>query len=191
MNNDIQRAIEIVNNGGVIIFPTDTVWGIGCRLDNENAIKRVFKIRNRSEEKAVLAVVDSIEMTQEYVQPIPDDIRKNLMEKYWPGGLTIILPCKKEKVPSIARGGGRTLGIRQTNHSLLITILKQIKIPLIAPSANFAGEKTPIKFSDLNPKLVSLVDYVLPGESYGQKPSTIIDCSVRPWKVIRQGVITI
>jgi len=189
MNSDIEKAVKIFNQGGIIIFPTDTVFGIGCRLDREGAIKRVFKIRNRPEKKAMLAVVDSIEMAQEYLQPVPYDVRVKLMEKYWPGGLTIILPCKTEKVPAIARGGGSTLGVRQTNQPLLLEILKTIKVPLIAPSANFAGEKTPIKFSDLDPKLISLVDFVLPGESLGQKPSTIVDCSQNPWEIIRKGKI--
>ena len=191
MDRNIRRASTVLNNGGVIIFPTDTVWGIGCLLNNEDAIKRVFQIRNRPEEKAVLAVVDSIEMAQEYLQPIPNDVSMQLMKKYWPGGLTIILPCKAEKVPSIARGGGATLGVRQTNHPLLLELIRQIKVPLIAPSANFTGEKTPVKFSDLDPKLVSLVDFVLPGESLGQQASTIIDCSMATWRVIRQGGVQI
>ena len=190
MDNNIKQSITILNQGGVIIFPTDTVWGIGCRLDNEEATKRVFKIRNRPEEKAVLSIVDSIAMAQAYLQPIPDDVRTQLMEKYT-SGLTIILPCQTEKVPSIARSGGSTLAVRQTNHPLLLQILKEIKVPLIAPSANFAGEKTPVTFSDLDSNLLSLVDFVLPGESLGQKPSTIIDCSVRPWRVVREGAVNI
>src|SRR5438094_724288 len=122
MNKNINQAIKILNQGGVIIFPTDTVYGIGCRLDNEQAINRVFKIRNRPREKAVLALVDSIKMAQEYLQPIPNGVKEKLVEKYWPGGLTIILQCKTEKVPSIARAGGNTLGIRQINHPLLLEI---------------------------------------------------------------------
>lgn len=189
--DEIQRSIKILNQGGVIIFPTDTVWGIGCRLDNEEAIKRVFTIRNRPKEKAVLAVVDSIAMAQEYLKPIPDDVRMQLMEKYWPGGLTIILPCKIEKVPGIARGGGNTLGVRQTNHPILLEILKEIKVPLIAPSANFAGQNTPILSKDLDPNLTAMVDFVVPGESLGQQVSTIVNCSVKQWKVIREGIVRI
>jgi len=188
---NVHRAINIFNKGGVVIFPTDTVWGIGCRLDNEEAVKKNFKIRKRQEEKAVLALVDSIEMAEAYLQPIPNDVRTKLMRKYWPGGLTIILPCKTEKVPAVARAGGQTLGVRQTSHPLLLKILKKIKVPVIAPSANFAGEKTPLTISGIDPKLISMVDFVLPGQSLGHSPSTVIDCSVKPWKIVREGEIHI
>src|SRR5579872_3564444 len=123
---ELQKAIEILKNGGIGIFPTDTVYGIGCRLDNEDSLKKLFKIRNRPQEKAVLAVVDSVEMAEKYVK-ISDDVRSKLINKFWPGGLTIVLPCNLEKVPEIARGGGVTLGVRQTSLSVLLKILKEIK----------------------------------------------------------------
>jgi len=189
--SSLQNAIEILRSGGIGIFPTDTVYGIGCRLDNQEALAKLFAIRNRPEEKAVLAVVDSMEMAQEYLLPIPEDVRGQLMEKYWPGGLTIVLPCREAKVPSLARGGGKTLGVRQTNHPILLEILKEIKVPLVAPSANFAGEATPKAFEDLDPKLVSLVDIVINGMCGGDMPSTVIDCSVSPWKILRQGGVQV
>src|SRR5437879_4589431 len=126
MNTNLDKAIEILKSGGIGIFPTDTVYGIGCRLDNEDALKRLFTIRNRPEEKAVLAVVDSIGMAEEYLLPIPQAVRSELIDRYWPGGLTIILPCATDRVPSLARGGGATLGIRQTNHPILLQILKEL-----------------------------------------------------------------
>lgn len=189
--SDIQKAIEVLNSGGIVIFPTDTVYGIGCRLDDEKALKRLFTLRNRPEEKAVLAVVDSISMAQDYLLPIPQDVRSKLMDTYWPGGLTIVLPCNTKKVPSIARGGGTTLGVRQTNHPVLLEIIKGVGVPLVAPSANFAGEATPKTFQDLDPKLVSMVDYVVEGKCGGDMPSTVIDCSVSPWKILRQGGVKI
>lgn len=191
MNTKINDAIEVIKSGGVAVFPTDTVYGIGCRLDNADAIKKVFTIRNRAEEKAVLAVVDSIEMAQEYLLPIPQDVRENLMDKYWPGGLTIVLPCNTEKVPSVARGDGLTLGVRQTNHPVLLQILKEIKVPLVAPSANFSGQPTPQRFSDIDPKLLSLVDCVIDEPSGGNVSSTVIDCSVQPWKILREGAVRV
>ncbi len=189
MNTNLTKAIETLQSGGIVIFPTDTVYGIGCLLDNEDALKRLFTIRNRPEEKAVLVVVDSIKMAQEYLLPIPQDVRLQLMDRYWPGGLTIVLPCKTDKVPAIARGGGLTLGVRQTNHPVLLQILKELQVPLVAPSANFAGEPTPKTFEEVNRKLISMVDYVIDVPCGGDKPSTIIDCSVTPWKILRQGAV--
>ncbi len=191
MTNNIYEVINILRSGGIGIFPTDTVYGIGCRLDDKKALQRLFAIRKRSEEKAVLALVDSVAMAQEYLLPIPQDVRLKLIDRYWPGGLTIVLPCKTEKVPTIARGGGITLGVRQTNHPVLLQILKELEVPLVAPSANFAGLPTPKTFREVDKTLLGMVDCFIDAPSGGDNPSTVIDCSVTPWKIIRQGAITL
>lgn len=190
MDRQIQLAIEKLQNGGIGIFPTDTVYGIGCRLDDEEALQKLFTIRNRPEEKAVLVVVDSVIMAEKYVT-IPNDVQTKLIEKYWPGGLTIVLPCNIEKVPSIARGGGETLGVRQTNQSVLVEIIKGIGVPLVAPSANFAGDPTPKTFKEINKDLLSLVDFAIDLPSGGSVSSTVIDCVNIPWKILREGAVKI
>lgn len=190
MDNQIKQAIEKLQNGEVGIFPTDTVYGVGCRLDDEKALRRLFKIRNRPEEKAVLAVVDCVEMAEKYVS-IPDDVRSKLINKYWPGGLTIVLPCDTAKVPSIARGGGATLGVRQTNNPVLLELIKGIGVPLVAPSANFAGEPTPKVFGDISKDLLSLVDFAIDLPSGGNTASTVIDCTQQPWKILREGAVKV
>ena len=81
---DVLQAIEILKNGGVVIFPTDTAFGIGCRIDNEEAVKRLFAIRKRSETKAVPVLVSSLHMAQEYVQVVPADVIEKLVKPYWP-----------------------------------------------------------------------------------------------------------
>lgn len=188
--DQVQQAINILQQGGVGIFPTDTVYGIGCRLDDEKALQRLFKIRNRPEEKAVLAVVDSVEMAEKYVS-ISGDVRSKLIEKYWPGGLTIVLPCDTEKVPTIARGGGATLGVRQTNHSVLLELLKGLGVPLVAPSANFAGAPTPKTFTEIDKDLIALADFAIDLPSGGNMASTVIDASTDTWKILRQGAVKI
>lgn len=190
MNAQIQQAAEILKNGGVGIFPTDTVFGIGCRLDDEKALHRLFKIRNRPEEKAVLAVVDSVEMAEKYVS-ITQDVRSKLIDNYWPGGLTIVLPCDTEKIPEIARGGGFTLGVRQTNHPILLELLQAVGGPIVAPSANFAGGVTPTTFDAIDKDLLALVDFAVDKPCGGSKASTVIDCSVSPWKILRQGAVEV
>lgn len=190
MNKHIQKAIQILKKGGIAIFPTDTIFGIGCRLDNQEALKKLFKIRNRPEEKAVLAVVDSLEMAKKYVY-IPRKVQSQLIDTFWPGPLTIVLPCKTKKVPPLARGGGKTLGVRQTNHPILLELIKAVGAPLVAPSANFAGEKSPKIFSDIDPKLIALVDFALDIPSGGQQASTVVDCSHRQWKILREGAVKV
>lgn len=189
--SNIDEAINIFRQGGIVIFPTDTVWGIGCRLDNEKSSKKLFEIRNRAAEKAVIALVDSINMAQDYLLPVDVNVKNDILEKYWPQSLTVILPCREEKVPSIVRGGGNTLAVRIPSHPIILPLISKLGVPILAPSANFSGEKTPLRLEDIDKRLISLADFIVNGESLGKKPSTIIDCSVNPWKIIRQGDVTI
>jgi len=190
MDKKIKQSIEILRNGGIVIFPTDTVYVIGCRLDYESSLERLFKIRKRPLEKAVLAVVSDIQMAEKYVK-VDKEVKSKFIDKYWPGSLTIILPCFENKVPHIARSGGTTLAVRQTNHKVLLKLINGVGVPLVAPSANFAGDPTPQRFSDINKNLIDLSDFAINLPSGGQRPSTIIDCSKKPWKIIRQGDIEV
>ncbi|MBI2031346.1 MAG: threonylcarbamoyl-AMP synthase [Candidatus Levybacteria bacterium] len=188
--DNIKKAVEILNRGGVIIFPTDTALGIGCRIDNKGAIKKLFQIRKRSRNKAVPVLVDSLEMAQKYLKPIDKEIIDNLINIFWPGALTIIMSCKVKKVPELVRGGGINLGVRVPDHPIILKIIKKIGVPLLAPSANFQGEKTPYKFKDLNKNLIKLVDYVLEDKTGTvMSPSTVIDCTKKPWKILREGAV--
>lgn len=193
MKSDIDKAVRVLNKGGIVIFPTDTAFGIGCRMDNKKSIERLFMIRKRPKNKPTPVLVDSIEMAQKYLQPtIDEEVKNNLMKKYWPGALTIILPCRIDKVDKLVRGKGNTLGVRMPNHKIALSLIRGVGVPILGPSANFQGEKTPYNLKDLGPKLVKLVDYVLSGDTGLKKlPSTVIDCSKKPWKVIREGAIEI
>lgn len=190
MNQQIDQAIRVLKNGGIVIFPTDTAIAIGCRIDNKESLKRLFEIRRRPENKPLLVLVDSFKMAKDYLLPIPKKVTDKLIKKYWPGPLTIILKCRVNKVPSLVRGGGDTLGVRLPNDSNLLRLVKGVGVPIVAPSANFSGAKTPFKFEDLDLRLAKLADYVLEGETGSKESvSTIIDCTVKPWKVIRKGAV--
>lgn len=189
MNTDALQAIKVLNNGGIVIFPTDTAFGIGCRIDDDEAVKRLFKIRKRPEKKATPVLVSSLESARNYWKEIPDLVVEQLIKPYWPGALTIILPCKTEKVPSSVRGGGSTLGLRMPDNDILLGIIQEVGVPILGTSANFAGEQTPYKLEDLNPELKKQVDYILPGKCKIKHASTVIDCSIEPWKVLRQGAV--
>lgn len=185
----IKEAVDILNQGGIIIFPTDTAFGIGCRMDNITAVKKLFKIRRRPETQAVPVLVDSIKMARSFLlSPLPDNVRQ-LMESYWPGSLTVIYPCQKQLVHPLVRGGSDNLGVRMPNHRITLKLISEAGIPILGPSANFHGAKTPFSAQDLDPQLIKLVDYVVKGNCKSQKASTIIDCSVRPFVIKRQGDI--
>lgn len=184
----VAKAVQILKEGGIVIFPTDTAFGIGCRIDDENAVKRLFKIRKRSETKAVPVLVSSVSMAQTYLQPIPQKVI-NVMNKYWPGALTIVLQSKIEEIPALVRGGGETIGVRMPNHQIALALITGVDVPIVGTSANFAGEPTPYQFDALDGELVKLVDYVVPGECDTKIASTVIDCTKEPWKIVRQGAI--
>lgn len=184
----MKDAIEIVKQGGIIIFPTDTAFGIGCRVDNHAAVDRLFKIRRRPVAQAMPVLVSSIDMALAYYLEASDVVRR-LMKEYWPGGLTIIDTCKKNLVYSPIRGGGDTIGMRMPNHPTILNIIEEVGVPILGPSANFHGDPTPYSLSDLNPELTKLVDLVIPGECTTKLASTVVDCSVTPYKILRQGAI--
>lgn len=191
MDSKIKEAIEIFNQGGIVIFPTDTAFGIGCRLDKEDSIKRLLSIRKRPVFMPTPVLVDGLDMAREYLQDVPQDVIDKLINKYWPGALTIVLPCKKEKLYPLVRGNGETIGVRMPNNTTLLGIIKELGVPILGSSANFHGKNTPYEYKDLDPELIKLVDFVLEGECLVKKPSTVVDCSKIPWEVLRIGAIDI
>lgn len=187
--SDLNKAIKIVNEGGIIIYPTDTAFGMGCRIDDEKAIKKIYEIRKRPKEKAMPVLFDSVDQVKDYILPFDEKV-ENLMKKYWPGALTLVLPSRLEKVPEVVRGGKNTLGIRIPDHELTLALIKGVGVPIIGTSANFAGEKTPFGLQGLDKGLIKLVDFVLEGKTKGgMRSSTVVDCSVLPFQIIRQGDI--
>lgn len=191
MEHISKKAVEILNQGGIVVFPTDTAFGIGCRVDNQEAIKRLFAVRKRPQTQATPVLVDTVQMAQALLKPIPQNVIDKLIELYWPGALTIVLLCKTDKVPNLVRGGTSTLGVRTPNHPVAREIIRGVGTGILGPSANFHGEATPYSFDDLNPELLKLVDYVVPGECPVKQASTVVDCSVEPWKILRQGAISL
>lgn len=191
MDGKIKKAIEVLNQGGIVIFPTDTAFGIGCRIDNEQSVQRLFEIRKRPPTQATPVLIDTVKMAREYAREIPDEVVEKLIEPYWPGALTIILRSIIAKVPKLVRGGGDTVGVRIPNHLTIRTLIREVGVGILGPSANFHGEVTPYEFKDLDQELVRQVDFVLSGECSIKQASTVIDCSVKPWKILRQGAVKI
>lgn len=189
MNNQIEEAVKVLKQGGVVIFPTDTAFGIGCRIDNKDSVKRLFSIRKRPQSQATPVLFNSIEMMKDYLLDIPKEVKEKLMDKYWPGALTIVLPCKTEKISRLVRGNSNNLGVRIPDNDITLSIIKKVGVGILGPSANFHGDPPPYYFKDLNPELVSLTDYVVEGECKLREVSTVIDCSVKPWKIIREGAV--
>lgn len=155
--DDIRQAIDVMNHGGVILYPTDTIWGIGCDATNEEAVRRVFAIKRRDDAKALITLVDSEAKLQFYVPEVPDvawDLIE-LSEK----PLTIIYDHARNLAPNLLAEDG-SAGIRVTREEFSRNLCMRLKRAIVSTSANVSGEPSPKRFADISPEILSAVDYV-------------------------------
>lgn len=177
-----------IKKGEIVIFPTDTAFGIGCRIDDGKTIEKLFRIRKRPQDKAMPVLVSSQVMAKKYGE-IDLNVEK-ILKKFWPGGLTVIVKANKEKVQSLVRGGGDTIGLRMPDHKNTLKMIENTGVPILGSSANFSGGTTPYKFEDLDKDLLSLVDRVIKGETKHKIASTVLDTTKNPWQILRVGAVT-
>jgi len=164
----------VLRNGGVILYPTDTVWGLGCDATNENAVKRIFEIKKREDSKAMLLLVDNSAKIQSYIDEVPD-IAWDLIE-FTEKPLTIIYPNAKNLASNLI-AEDKSVGIRVTNEAFSKKLCEQFRKPIVSTSANVSGEPTPANFSQISIEIKSSVDYVVnfrQDELSKSKPSSII-----------------
>ncbi|GAP71644.1 tRNA threonylcarbamoyl adenosine modification protein [Candidatus Symbiothrix dinenymphae] len=174
MEEDIKQAVEVLRKGGVILYPTDTVWGIGCDATNSEAVRRVYGIKQRADSKAMLVLIDTTAKLDYYVDELPD-IALDLIEVD-DKPLTIIYSGARNVAPELIAADG-TLGIRVTREAFSQQLCRQLKSPLVSTSANISGQPTPANFSEIAPEIKSAVDFVVKyRQSDKQKsiPSSII-----------------
>lgn len=184
----VDQAIQALKRGGIVIYPTDTAFGIGCRIDSHAAVDRLIRIKKRIVGNAMPILVSGVPMALAYLNH-PSIIVRRFMNVYWPGALTIVAPCIKELVYSPIRGAGDTVGLRMPNHKMVLAIITAIGVPIIGSSANFSNHPTPFIQEDLDPELVNLVDIVVPGRCSVRQASTVVDCSCEPYRILRQGAV--
>jgi len=190
MPEEIVRAISVLKNGGIAVFPTDTAFGIGCRIDCKAAVDRLFALRKRPVTKATPVLVDSVAMALAYYQS-PSDIVRHLMEQYWPGALTIVATCNKQLIYSPIRGGQDSVGLRMPDHPAILALIEGVGVPVIGSSANFHNEPTPYRVSELNTELTKQVDMIVSGVCSCMQESTVVDCTGEKVRIIRQGAVRI
>lgn len=154
---DISRAVEVMQSGGVIVYPTDTIWGIGCDATNDDAVRRVFEIKRRSDAKALISLVDTVAKVQFYVREMPD-VAWDLIELST-SPLTIIYDGARNLAPSLLSADG-SAAIRVTSEEFSRNLCMRMKRAVVSTSANFSGEPSPRCFSEIPQALLSLVDYV-------------------------------
>lgn len=189
----INKAVEILNNGGLIIYPTETCYGVGVDATNANAVIKLLEYKRRPEGKAISIAVDSIEMAKKYVDI--NDEAKALYKKFLPGPVTIVSKSTG-KLPYGLESENKTLGIRIPNHEIPIEIIKKLGKPITATSANSSGRKTPYTIVDIldniTMKQKSMVDLILDaGDLPHNPPSTVIDTVNDSMKILRFGDVNL
>lgn len=184
MTEDIKKACQVMSEGGIILYPTDTIWGIGCDATNAEAVRRVYEIKQRSDSKAMLVLVDSPVKVDFYVQDVPD-IAWDLIELA-DKPLTIIYSGARNLAPNLLAEDG-SVGIRVTNEEFSQRLCRQFRKAIVSTSANISGQPSPACFSEISEEIKSMVDYVVgyrQDEAGQPKPSSII-------KLDKGGVIKI
>lgn len=186
-HTDIATACRVLRRGGIILYPTDTVWGIGCDATSDSAVRRIFQIKRRAESKAMISLVGSIDMLSEWVNPIPEIALELAEVAVEP--LTIIYDSPTGLAPSLLADDG-SAAIRLTSNAFCQSLCRALKRPLVSTSANISGTPTPRFFNEISDEIVQAVDYVaMTGrdDNTPRRPSSVIkianDSSI---KIIRQ-----
>ena len=173
-NEEIKKAIEVMRNGGVILYPTDTIWGIGCDATNEEAVKKVYEIKKRADSKALICLVDSEAKIDFYVKDVPP-VAWDLIELSTKP-LTVIYDGARNLAPNLLAEDG-SVGIRVTNEEFSKQLCFRFRKAVVSTSANISGEPSPKRFADISDEIKNAVDYIVgvrQNEKGGVKPSSII-----------------
>jgi L-threonylcarbamoyladenylate synthase len=178
MDEEINKAVQFLLKGKIILYPTDTIWGIGCDATNSRAVSRIFKIKKREEKKSLIILVDSAEKIEHYVSNVPQ-LAFDLIRNYT-SPLTIIYPNAKGLAKNVV-GEDRSIAIRVVRNEFCKRMIELFGKPIVSTSANVSGDPAPLAFSRISEEIKSQVDYVVEYDQQSvtrTKPSTII--KIRP-----------
>ena len=186
INDDIRTACEVMEKGGVILYPTDTIWGIGCDATNEEAVKRIFEIKHRADSKAMLILIDTAAKLNYYVKDV-SDVAWDLIDLA-DKPMTIIYDGARNLAPNLLAEDG-SVGIRVTNESFSKQLCQRFRKAIVSTSANISGNPSPANFSEISEEIKQAVDYIVENrrdEKTEAKPSSIIKLSAKgEIKIIR------
>lgn len=187
MEEEIQNALEVLRKGGTILYPTDTVWGIGCDARNKEAVAKVFKIKQRAEYKSMVTLVCDDKMLNRYVKEVPEAAWDLIEAADSP--LTIIYPGARMLAENVIAADG-SVGIRLIKDPFCRDLIHKFGKPIVSTSANISGENAPSSFNDIKIDILNKVDYIVnlrKNENNNTQPSTIIKVALNgEFKIIRK-----
>ncbi|WP_291101688.1 MULTISPECIES: L-threonylcarbamoyladenylate synthase [unclassified Flavobacterium] len=186
INEEVLKAFEIIQQGGIILYPTDTVWGIGCDATNPEAVAKIYKLKQRAETQSMIVLMNGEKMMYNVFKDIPE-VAWQIMDLSDPSPaslrdeqakqkpITLILDKPRNVAPNLI-APDNTLGIRIVKEPFCFKLMEKMKKPLVSTSANISGQPTPKSFKEISPEIIKGVDYVvnLQREKIAGKPSTII-----------------
>jgi L-threonylcarbamoyladenylate synthase len=183
-DTEIERAARLLDDGGMVAFPTETVYGLGAVATDESAVRRVFELKGRPPTNPLIVHVDGVEMARSVVSEWPDEADA-LARRFWAGPLTLVLP-KGASIPDVVTGGGATVGVRCPDHPVALALIRAVGRPLVAPSANPSGSVSPTRSEHVRAAFPDLL-VLEGGPCRAGIESTVV--SLDPPVVLRPGVI--
>lgn len=188
-NEWISEAANIIKDGGIVAFPTETVYGLGANALNEEAVKKIFEAKGRPQDNPLIVHVADKDISNIVTEVTP--LAQKVIDRFWPGPITIILN-KKDIIPDVTSAGLKSIGIRMPSDKIAQELIKKSNVPIAAPSANISGRPSPTDVDRCVEDLEGRVDYILGGpKSIVGVESTILDCTVDPPVILRPGGITL
>lgn len=186
----IEAAARIIGYGGSVIFPTRSLYGLGVDALNPEAVRRVFTIKGRAETKPILVLIHEPEQLPRLVTHLPT-VAEQLMERFWPGGLTLIMEAVPDLPEPLTAGTGK-IGVRRDEHPVCAALTKAFGGPITGTSANRSGQSGAASISEIDAGVIAGVDLVLDaGELAGGVGSTILDVTGKPVRLIREGSVSL
>ena len=190
MDNESSTLREMIKKDRVIAFPTETVYGLGGNAYSDEAVKRIFQVKQRPADNPLIVHIHCMEQLNEFTEHIHPDAYR-LMKRYWPGPITFIVPIKQGMLSHYVTAGLNTVGVRMPNHDFALQFLRIVDTPIAAPSANMSGRPSPTKFSHIEYDLYGRADVLIRGDdSIVGVESTVVDTTVEPFEIVRPGHIT-
>ena len=187
LQREIDKGVQILQKGGVIAFPTDTVYGLGADAFNTRAVERVYEIKNRPKYQQVPLLIADVKQLTTLAEPIPE-IAWLLARRFWPGGLTLVLP-KINSAPACLASGS-TIAVRVPNHPVCLALIEGLGNSITGTSANISGQPAALTAQEVGQQLEGKVDFIINGgKCPGGKESTIVDVTHEPPTILRQGII--
>jgi L-threonylcarbamoyladenylate synthase len=174
LRDEVAKAFKILQEGGIILYPTDTIWGIGCDATNTEAVQKIYRLKQRDETKSMIILLDTENKLESYVSEV-NPLAYDLIE-YAENPLTLVMPGAKNLSPALIAADG-SIAIRVTGHEFCKQVIQRLRKPIVSTSANISGKPSPQYFSQIDQEIIDGVDYVVDMDQHSKEiknPSTIM-----------------